>query len=124
MSHLRYIVVMLSLAFSPFANGADDTVVTSLMSKELGDIAGKEVLMLVVEYPAGGADPVHRHDAHGFIYVLEGTVVMQVRGGKECDPDARTDFLRGTPRRSYGRPECKSHRAGEVSRAVTEGQGR
>lgn len=95
MSHLRYIVVMLSLAFSPFANGADDTVVTSLMSKELGDIAGKEVLMLVVEYPAGGADPVHRHDAHGFIYVLEGTVVMQVRGGKEVTLTPGQTFYEG-----------------------------
>ena len=45
------------------------------------DIPGKEVLMLTVEYPPGGSDPVHRHDAHGFIYVLEGSVVMQVQGG-------------------------------------------
>jgi quercetin dioxygenase-like cupin family protein len=57
--------------------------VVSLMSKDLTDFPGKEVLMITVEYPPGGADPVHRHDAHGFIYVLEGTVVMQVRGGKE-----------------------------------------
>jgi quercetin dioxygenase-like cupin family protein len=42
---------------------------------------GKEGLMIMVEYPPGGADPIHRHDAHGFIYVLEGSVVMQVRGG-------------------------------------------
>ncbi len=57
--------------------------VVSLMSKELTDFPGKEVLMFTVEYPPGGADPVHRHDAHGFIYVLEGAVVMQVRGGQE-----------------------------------------
>ena len=95
MSHLRYIVAMLSVAFSPFANGADDTVVTSLMLKELEDISGKEVLMLVVDYPPGGADPVHRHDAHGFIYVLEGTIVMQVRGGKEVTLTPGQTFYEG-----------------------------
>jgi len=52
------------------------------MTQELSDMPGKEVQMSLIEYPADGADPVHRHDAHGFIYVLEGTVVMQVRGGK------------------------------------------
>jgi quercetin dioxygenase-like cupin family protein len=83
MSHLRYVGVMLSLAFSPFAHGADEAVATPLMTKELEDISGKEVLMLAVEYPPGAVDPVHRHDAHAFIYVLEGSIVMQVRGGPE-----------------------------------------
>jgi quercetin dioxygenase-like cupin family protein len=40
-------------------------------------------LLITVEYPPGGADPVHRHNAHGVIYVLEGSIVMQVKGGKE-----------------------------------------
>jgi quercetin dioxygenase-like cupin family protein len=62
---------------------AQDAKVTQLMTKELADIPGKEALMLTVVYPPGGADPVHRHNAHGFIYVLEGSVVMQVKGGKE-----------------------------------------
>jgi len=53
------------------------------MSKDLRDIPGKEGLMITVEYAPGGSDPVHRHNAHGFIYVLEGSVVMQVKGGKE-----------------------------------------
>ena len=57
--------------------------VAPVMLRELTDIPGKEVLMITVEYPPGGSDPVHRHDAHGFIYVLEGSVVMQVQGGKE-----------------------------------------
>ena len=39
--------------------------------------------MLVVEYPPGGVDAPHRHKAHAFIYVLEGSVVMQVGGGEE-----------------------------------------
>ena len=57
--------------------------VTSLMSKDLTEMPGKEVLMITVEYQPGGTDPVHRHNAHAFIYVLEGSIVMQVKGGKE-----------------------------------------
>ena len=56
---------------------------TELMSKDLTDLPRKEGLMLVIEYPPGSSDPIHRHNAHGFIYVLEGSIVMQVRGGKE-----------------------------------------
>ncbi len=65
------------------ARAADHPRVETLLLKQLADIDGKEVLMITVEYPPGGADPVHRHDAHGFIYVLEGSIVMQVRGGEE-----------------------------------------
>jgi quercetin dioxygenase-like cupin family protein len=65
------------------ANTAPPPVVETVMVKELPDYPGKEVLMLTVEYPPGGADPVHRHDAHGFIYVLEGSIVMGVKGGPE-----------------------------------------
>ena len=50
------------------------------MTKELPDIAGKEGLMLLVEYPPGSKDAVHRHNADTFVYVLEGSVVMQVKG--------------------------------------------
>jgi quercetin dioxygenase-like cupin family protein len=57
--------------------------ITELMTKELLEAPNKEVLMITVEYPPGGKDPVHRHNAQGFIYVLEGTIVMQVQGGKE-----------------------------------------
>ena len=53
------------------------------MSKDLPEIAGKEALMIAVEYPPGGSDPIHRHNARAFVYVLEGTVVMQVKGGKQ-----------------------------------------
>ncbi len=58
--------------------------VVTVMSKELADISGKEVVMITVEFPPGGSDPVHRHDAHGFIYVLEGSVVMQVQSCSPC----------------------------------------
>ena len=69
--------------------------VTQVLSKDLTDIPGKEGLMLTVEYPPGGSDPVHRHNAHGFIYVLEGSVVMQVRGGKEATLTPGQSFYEG-----------------------------
>jgi quercetin dioxygenase-like cupin family protein len=75
---------------------AQEPTVTSLMAKELTDIRGKEVLMITVEYPPGGSDPVHRHNAQGFIYVLEGSVVMQVRGGKQVTVTPGQVFYEGT----------------------------
>ena len=57
--------------------------VTQLMEKDLMESPGREVLMITVEKAPGGADPIHRHNAHGFIFVLEGSIVMQVQGGKE-----------------------------------------
>jgi quercetin dioxygenase-like cupin family protein len=62
---------------------AQEAKVTQLLSKDLTNLPGKEGLMVIVEYPPGSSDPIHRHNAHGFIYVLEGAIVMQVRGGKE-----------------------------------------
>jgi quercetin dioxygenase-like cupin family protein len=62
---------------------AQEAKVTQLLSKDLTDYPGKEGLMITVEYPPGSSDPIHRHNAYGFIYVLEGSIVMQVRGGKE-----------------------------------------
>jgi len=62
---------------------AQEAKVTELHSKDLTNLPGKEGLMITVEYPPGSTDPIHRHNAHGFIYVLEGSIVMQVRGGKE-----------------------------------------
>ena len=62
---------------------APEAKVTQLLSKDLTNLPGKEGLMVTVEYPPGSSDPIHRHNAHGFIYVLEGSIVMQVRGGRE-----------------------------------------
>jgi quercetin dioxygenase-like cupin family protein len=74
---------------------AQEAKVTPLLSKDLTDIPGKEGLMIAVEYPPGSSDPVHRHNAHGFIYVLEGSIVMQVRGGKEVTLTAGQTFYEG-----------------------------
>src|SRR5262245_51129047 len=57
--------------------------VTQILSKDFTNIPGKEGVMITVEYPPGGSDPIHRHNAHAFVYVLEGSIVMQVQGGKE-----------------------------------------
>jgi quercetin dioxygenase-like cupin family protein len=61
---------------------AQEPTATPLMEKALTNIPGKEVVMLTVEYAPGGADPVHRHNANAFVYVLEGSVVMRVKGGE------------------------------------------
>lgn len=74
---------------------AQDAKVTDLLSKDLPDFPGKEGLMIQVEYPPGGVDPIHRHDAHAFVYVLEGTIVMQVKGGKEVTLTPGQTFYEG-----------------------------
>src|SRR5216117_3908132 len=84
----------LTVAIEPKA-ATEDAKVTPLLSKDLTDIPGKEGLMIAVEYAPGGSDPVHRHNAHGFIYVLEGSIVMQVKGGKEVTLNAGQTFYEG-----------------------------
>ena len=80
-----------------FASGltAQEPTVTPLMAKALADIPGREVVMLTVEYAPGGADPVHRHNANAFVYVLEGSVVMQVKGGKQVTLTPGQTFYEG-----------------------------
>ena len=74
---------------------AQEAKVTEIMSKDLTEFPGKEGLMITVEYPPGSVDPIHRHNAHGFIYVLEGSIVMQVRGGKEVALTPGQTFYEG-----------------------------
>src|ERR1700751_1227435 len=74
---------------------AQEAKVTQLMSKNLTNLPGKEGLMITVEYPPGSSDPIHRHNAHAFVYVLEGTIVMQVRGGKEVTLTPGQTFYEG-----------------------------
>jgi quercetin dioxygenase-like cupin family protein len=87
------LVVLLSLIAGPLM--AQGPEVTPLMSKDLPDFPGKEVVMITVEYPPGGSDPIHRHNAHGFLYVLEGSVVMQVKGGQEATLTPGQTFYEG-----------------------------
>jgi len=55
--------------------------VNTLFMKQLPDMQGKEIEVITVNYAPGEVDAVHRHDAHAVVYVLEGEVEMQVRGG-------------------------------------------
>jgi quercetin dioxygenase-like cupin family protein len=68
------------LGASLAAENAPPAKVTPLMTRDLPGIAGKEMLVLMVEYPPGGVSLPHRHDASVFVYVLEGAVTMQVAG--------------------------------------------
>jgi quercetin dioxygenase-like cupin family protein len=61
---------------------AEDAKINPLLTKDLTGLAGKEGTMLMVEYAPGGTTDKHRHNAHTFVYVLEGSIVMQVEGGK------------------------------------------
>jgi len=74
---------------------AQEAKVTPLMSKDLPNLPGKEGLMITVEYPPGSSDPIHRHNANAFVYVLEGTMVMQVRGGEEVTLTPGQTFYEG-----------------------------
>ena len=74
---------------------AQDAKVTPLLSKDLTDFSGKEGTMITVEYPPGASDPIHRHNAHAFVYVLEGSIVMQVKGGKEVTLTPGQTFYEG-----------------------------
>jgi len=74
---------------------AQEAKVAELFSKDLSNLPGKEGLMITVEYPPGSSDPIHRHNAHAFVYVLEGTIVMQVRGGKEVTLTPGQTFYEG-----------------------------
>ena len=101
---MRYKTLMLVLLFlmpgtlmaqQPAASKAPQASVTPLTSKDLPEFAGKEVLMITVDYPPGSVDPIHRHNAHAFIYVLEGSIIMQVKGGKEVTLTPGQTFYEG-----------------------------
>jgi quercetin dioxygenase-like cupin family protein len=81
--------------FTMDSKEAKEANVTPLFSKDLANLPGKEGLMLMVEYPPGSADPIHRHNANAFVYVLEGSIVMQVRGGKEVTLTTGQTFYEG-----------------------------
>jgi quercetin dioxygenase-like cupin family protein len=86
-------VVLLSLLAGTVM--AQEAKVTSLMSKDLKENPGKELLMITVEHAPGGSSPIHRHNAHAYVYVLEGSVVMQVKGGKEVTLTPGQTFYEG-----------------------------
>jgi len=93
---MTFTKVVLALAFLISSTlVAQEAQVTSLMSKDLADLPGKKGLMITVVYPPGSSDPIHRHNAHAFVYVLEGSIIMQVRGGKEMTLTPGQTFYEG-----------------------------
>ena len=74
---------------------AQEAKVTSLMSKDLPENPGKEMLMIIVEHAPGGSNPGHRHNAHAMVYVLEGSVVMRMKGGKQVTLTPGQTFYEG-----------------------------
>jgi quercetin dioxygenase-like cupin family protein len=86
-------VVLLSLIAGTLM--AQEAKVTSLMSKDLPENPGKELLMITVEHAPGGSSPIHRHNAHAMVYVMEGSVVMQLKGGKQVTLTPGQTFYEG-----------------------------
>lgn len=87
--------LILSLSLAGGTLRAQEPSITSLLSKDLTGTPGKELLMITVEYPPGTSDPVHRHDAQVMVYVLEGSVVMQVKGEAPVTLRAGDTFYEG-----------------------------
>ena len=92
---LPRLVLKVVLLMSATLVVAQEAKVTQLMSKNLPNLPGKEGLMITVDYPPGSSDQTHRHNANAFVYVLEGSIVMQVRGGKEVTLTPGQTFYEG-----------------------------
>jgi quercetin dioxygenase-like cupin family protein len=88
-------LLALSMPAMHVAQAEEDAAVVPLVSKDLADFPGREMLMITVDYPPGYAGHIHRHDAHSFIYVLEGSVVMGVRGSPEVTLTKGQTFYEG-----------------------------
>ena len=100
MSTLRILGAVLTLSFSaqlaqPVRAEEPQPVVSPLMQKDLADLPGKEILVITVDYPPGAVEHIHRHDAHAFVYVLEGSIIEGVRGSKEVTLTPGQTFYEG-----------------------------
>ena len=101
MKNIKLVLVLLFLmpatlmAQHPAGSQTPHASVTPLTSKDIPEFPGKEALMITVEYPPGAVDPIHRHNAHAFVYLLEGSIIMQVKGGKEVTLTPGQTFYEG-----------------------------
>ena len=89
------LVALVLLCLMSGTTMAQEPKVTSLMSKDLTENPGKEVLIITVEHAPGGSNAIHRHNAHAFVYVLEGSVVMQLKGGQQVTLTPGQSFYEG-----------------------------
>lgn len=93
---LSFFAILLAVTGTPYAQKASpEAKVVPLMSKTLKDYPGKEGVVITVEYPPGGESPTHRHDAHAFVYVLEGSIVMGLQGGESVTLTEGQSFYEG-----------------------------
>src|SRR5215475_12041595 len=91
----KLVALILLCLVSGTAMAQEAAKVTSLMSKDLPENPGKEILMMTVEHAPGGSSPSHRHNAHAMVYMLEGSAVMQLKGGKEVTLTPGQAFYEG-----------------------------
>jgi quercetin dioxygenase-like cupin family protein len=75
-------ILSLALGATVLVSGADAGTgrATTLMVKELPDLAGKDGMVEVVDFAPGEVSQPHRHNADLFVYILEGAIVTQVEG--------------------------------------------
>ena len=102
---------------------AEEAKLNPFMTKELTGLAGKEGTMFTVEYAPGGSDAKHRHNAHTFVYVLEGSIVMQVEGGKEVTLGPGQTFYESPTDIQHGLEEREQLPAREVCGLYGQGEG-
>jgi len=88
------LLACLSLSAVP-ALASPEAIVTPLVATDLPELQGREGAMILVEYPPGASDPIHRHNAHAFVYVLEGSIVMQLQGAAEVTLSPGQTFYEG-----------------------------
>jgi quercetin dioxygenase-like cupin family protein len=89
------LVVLALLCLMTGTAMAQQPQVTSIISKDLTENPGREVLMITVEHAPGGSSSIHRHNAHAFVYVLEGSVVMQLKGEQQVTLTPGQTFYEG-----------------------------
>src|SRR5262249_47347484 len=102
---------------------AQDAKVMSLMSKDLTENPGKEVLMITVEHAPGGSNAIHRHNAQAFVYVLKGSVVMQLKGGQQVTLTPGQTFYEGPEDVHVVDRNASSTQPAKFSGGLDQGQG-
>ncbi len=96
MSKTARALLLASISFIAVpAFASPEAVVTPLVTKDLPEFKGKEGVMILVEYPPGASDPIHRHNAHAFVYVLEGSIVMQLRNAAQVTLSSGQTYYEG-----------------------------
>ena len=112
---------LLSLSLMTGALMSQDVTVTPLLSKDLANGPGREITMITVDYAPGASDPIHTHNAQAFVYVLEGSIVMQVKGGPQVTLKPGETFYEGVDDvHIVGRNASKTARAKFVVMLIKE----